>query len=147
MVPAKEGSASSATSVLAAPIGAVEAMRSFFVTDNGGACVNITDTVDSEPGRLAVLGCTVAGGEVRLDLSQFDNSNTLSHYFSRIRSAVGVDGVVKPWHLGGSDTPTTGSTLEFIDREGRATILWTYDAHGMAAMASRSDDNQAELNR
>lgn len=126
---------------------AVEKVQAFFVVDNGAGCTDITDGTTSEPRRLVLLGCTTAGGEVRVDLARFEDSGALSDYFGRMKSAVGGAGVTRDWHLGGGGTSRTGSTLEYIARGGRATVLWTYDNRGMTAMASRSDGDQAALNR
>lgn len=126
---------------------AADAVRSFFITDNGAGCVDILARNDLEPGRVALLGCTVAGGDVKVDLAKFDSTASLSTYFARIQMAVGDEGELQDWSLGGEGQPRTGSTLEFIARGGKATILWTYDAHGMAAMASRDDGDQVALNR
>ena len=145
------GQTVAAASVTPIPAGtprstAADEVRAFFVTDNGAGCVDILDTAETEPGRVAILGCTVARGDVKVDLSKFGSPGELAAYLARITSAAGDAGEVRAWHLGGAGTPPTGSTVEFIAKGGRATILWTYDAQGMAGMASRNDGDQAALN-
>lgn len=118
-----------------------------FVADNGAGCIDILDTQASERGRTGLLGCTVSRGDVRVDLGLFDSAASLAAYFARTREAVGDGGRFKNWNLGGAGSPVTGSTLEFIAKGGRATILWTYNARGMYGFASRNDGDQAELNK
>lgn len=126
---------------------AIESIQSFFVADNGAGCIDILDTQASERGRTGLLGCTVSRGDVRVDLGLFDSAVSLAAYFARTREAVGDGGRFKNWNLGGAGSPVTGSTLEFIAKGGRATILWTYNARGMYGFASRNDGDHAELNK